>query len=270
MLAPRVCCGLAAGYRPRPGGQQGHSAPAPVAAPGHARRSGRSHPRCRPARSDGALGPGAVQVVDVQGRYLLGHGCCLPLPDLAGQRVQVQAAQTSGRADVPGRSGPALTATAGRPAVLRFDHCQCGSWMISWCRHRWGRALSAPGAAASRPDHPGLFNPSRPPPAKTAYAPAVNCPLGVAAAEDHRRALPRQPAQTGQLVRPRERGRREALAFRCDVSVGGFGHRQATSIIGRAGLPEDIAGPDAARWSLCAHYPGDLHSGAITRLAQGT
>jgi hypothetical protein len=84
---------------------------------------------------------------------------------------------------VPGRSGPALTATAGQPAVLRFDHCQCGSGMISGCRQGHGRALSAPGAAASRPDHPGLLNPSCPPPAKTAYAPAVNCPLGMAVSE---------------------------------------------------------------------------------------
>ena len=50
-LAPRACGGLAAGYRPRPGGPPAQSAPAPVAAPGHARRSGRSPTRRRPARS---------------------------------------------------------------------------------------------------------------------------------------------------------------------------------------------------------------------------
>ena len=86
--------------------------------------------------ADGAFGLGAVKVVDIQDLYLLGHGCSIPLPDLACQCMQIQAAQTSSRADVPSPSRPALTATAGQSAVLRLDHYQCGSVMISWCRQR--------------------------------------------------------------------------------------------------------------------------------------
>jgi hypothetical protein len=34
------------------------------------------------------------------------------------------------------------------------------------------------------------------------------------------------------------------------------------------GYPKTSQAPDAARWNLCPHYPGNLHSEAIARLAQ--
>ena len=120
MLAPGVCCGLAAGYRPGPAGSRDIA------------RQRLSQRRGMPGGQVDLI-PGAVQPEAtvpsawVPSRSSMSRVCIfwatdapsLPLPDLAGQCVQVQAAQTSGRADVPGRSGPALTATAGRPAVLR-------------------------------------------------------------------------------------------------------------------------------------------------------
>jgi hypothetical protein len=73
---------MAAACRPRPAAPPSPSVPAHPATPGHARRSGRSHTPCHPARNGPCLQPRCIKVINEQGLYLLGRRRCISLADL--------------------------------------------------------------------------------------------------------------------------------------------------------------------------------------------